>query len=65
VGVNVRGGEGGIREVEKEYGGDFIHAFDERGELGVLGELVYSGIYSAPGGLRGFGLGGLGHPLMS
>jgi hypothetical protein len=54
VGVNVRGGEGGIREVEKDYGGGFIHAFDERGELGVLGELVYSGIYSAPGGLRRF-----------
>jgi hypothetical protein len=46
-------------------GGFIIHAFDERGERGVLGELVYSGIYSAPGGLRGFGLGGLGHPLMS
>jgi hypothetical protein len=31
--------------------GIFIHAFDEgRRELGVLGtELVYSGIYSAPG----------------
>jgi hypothetical protein len=27
VGVNVRGGEGGIREVEKDYEGDisFIH----------------------------------------
>ena len=45
----MRGGEGGIREVEKEYEGILIHAFDERGELGVLGELVYSGIYSAPG----------------
>jgi hypothetical protein len=26
---------------------------------------INSGIYSAPGGCRGFGLGGLGHPLMS
>ena len=50
----MRGGEGGIREVEKEYEGILIHAFDERGELGVLGELVYSGIYSAPGGLKRF-----------
>ena len=31
-----------------------FHALDERGELGVLGELVYSGIYSALGGLRRF-----------
>jgi hypothetical protein len=39
VEVNVRGGEGGIREVEKEYGRIFIHAFDEgRRELGVLGQ---------------------------
>jgi hypothetical protein len=29
--VNVEGGEGGIREVEKEYEGIFIHAFEERG----------------------------------
>ena len=30
------GGEGGIREVEKEYEGDsFFHAFYEGGELGV------------------------------
>jgi hypothetical protein len=36
--------------VEKDYERGLIHAFDERGELGVLGELVYSGIYSAPGG---------------
>ena len=44
------GGEGGIREVEKEDGGDgFMHS--TRGEnLEFWGELVYSGIYSAPGG---------------
>jgi hypothetical protein len=40
VGVNVRGGEGGIREVEKDYEGDsFMHS--TRGEkriLGVFGE---------------------------
>jgi hypothetical protein len=35
------------------------------GKMGSIGtELVDSGIYSAPG-LRGFGLGGLGRPLMS
>jgi hypothetical protein len=32
------GGEGGIREVEKEYEGFFIHAFYERGDFGVLGQ---------------------------
>jgi hypothetical protein len=37
VGVNGGGGEGGIREVEKDYGGDsFMHS--RRGELGVLGQ---------------------------
>jgi hypothetical protein len=45
--------------------GLFIHAFYGRGDFGSIGtELVNSGIYSAPG-LRGFGLGGLGRPLMS
>jgi hypothetical protein len=44
-----KGGEGGIREVEKEYEGIFIHAFEGRGNLEYWGELVYSGIYSAPG----------------
>ena len=39
--------------------------FYEREELGVLGEWVYSGIYSALGGWGGFGIRGLGHPLMS
>jgi hypothetical protein len=65
------GGEGGIRE-EKEYGGGIhfggIHSCigREREILGALGDRVKfdSGIYSAPG-LRGFGLGGLGRPLMS
>jgi hypothetical protein len=33
--------------------------------FGVLERGIYSGIYSAPGGCGGFGLGGLGHPLMS
>ena len=56
------GGEGGIREVEKDYGGLFIL---REGKLGGLESEMYSGIYSAPGGCRGFGLGGLGHPLMS
>ena len=36
-----------------------------RGELGVWESEINSGIYSAPGGCKGFGLGGLGHPLMS
>jgi hypothetical protein len=36
--VNVRGGEGGIREVEKEYEGGFDSCIRRRGELGVLGE---------------------------
>jgi hypothetical protein len=50
VEVNVRGGEGGIREVEKEYEGIFIHAFDERGSWEYWDRVkVYSGIYSAPG----------------
>jgi hypothetical protein len=57
VGVNVRGGEGGIREVEKDYEGD-IHSFYETGrrefyERGSLEDWrvkFYSGIYSAPGG---------------
>ena len=46
--VNGRGGEGGIREVEKEY--EDIHSGIRRewGQ-GVLKELVYSGIYSAQG----------------
>ena len=35
------------------------------GKLGGLESEIYSGIYSAPGGCRGFGLRGLGHPLMS
>jgi hypothetical protein len=49
------GGEGGIREVEKDYGG-IIHGFilrDGEGNFwGVLGleSEIYSGIYSAPGG---------------
>jgi hypothetical protein len=44
VGVNVRGGEGGIREVEKDYEEDdsFYETgrkeFYERGKLGGLGE---------------------------
>jgi hypothetical protein len=33
------GGEGGIREVEKEYEGIFIHAFDERGGTGSFGRV--------------------------
>jgi hypothetical protein len=37
VGVNVRGGEGGIREVEKDYEGGFIHAFEGR-RAGSMGE---------------------------
>jgi hypothetical protein len=54
--------------VEEDYGGEFNFT---RGKRGVGGSLEYwrewnfSGIYSAPGGCRGFGLGGLGHPLMS
>jgi hypothetical protein len=41
-------------------------SFYERGRAWRIGESeIYSGIYSAPGGCRGFGLGGLGHPLMS
>jgi hypothetical protein len=54
------GGEGGIREVEKDYGGghSFIHSFYETGrrefyERGSLEDWrvkFYSGIYSAPGG---------------
>ena len=56
------GSEGGIREVEKDYGGFIIHS--TRGEIGVWESEINSGIYSAPGGCRGFGLGGLGHPLM-
>jgi hypothetical protein len=46
--------------VEKDDGGH-----STRGELGGLESEINSGIYSAPGGCRGFGLGGLGHPLMS
>ena len=30
-------------------GGIHFHALDEKGEWGFLGELGYSGIYSAPG----------------
>jgi hypothetical protein len=41
------------------------YSFYEGGKLGGLESEIYSGIYSAPGGCRGFGLGGLGHPLMS
>jgi hypothetical protein len=40
VEVNVRGGEGGIREVEKEYEGGWIHAFDEEGRTGSIGDRV-------------------------
>jgi hypothetical protein len=61
------GSEGGIREVEKEYEGDSFFMHSREGEnLGVLGNRVKfdSGIYSAPR-LRGFGLGGLGRPLVS
>jgi hypothetical protein len=32
------GGEGGIREGEGLWRGIFIHAFDERGKWGVLGQ---------------------------
>jgi hypothetical protein len=46
-----------IRDGRREFYG--------RGELGGLEREINSGIYSAPGGCRGFGLGGLGHPLMS
>jgi hypothetical protein len=50
VGVDGGGGEGGIREVEKDYGGDsFMHS--RGGRTGSIGtELVYRWIYSAPGG---------------
>jgi hypothetical protein len=65
------GGEGGIRKGEGPWRGlfilerDFIHASHGRGDFGSIGtKLVDSGIYSAPR-LRGFGLGGLGRPLMS
>ena len=65
------GGEGGIREGEGPWRGLFIlegfHSCMGGEEiLGALGDRVKfdSGIYSAPG-LRGFGLGGLGRPLMS
>ena len=55
------GGEGGIREVEKDYGRG-IHSFYETGEKGILreGKLggleseIYSGVCSAPGGLKRF-----------
>jgi hypothetical protein len=55
------GGEGGIREVEKDYGRG-IHSFYEmgrrefyeRGKLGGLESEIYSGVYSAPGGLKRF-----------
>jgi hypothetical protein len=54
------GGEGGIREVEKDYEGG-IHStrrrrreFYERGKLGGLESEIYSGVYSAPGGLKRF-----------
>ena len=49
-----------------EEGLFIFHAFYEgEGKIGSIGtEYVDSGIYSAPG-LRGFGLGGLGCPLMS
>jgi hypothetical protein len=62
------GDEGGIREGEGLWRGDFFF-FDScirrEGKMGSIGiELVDSGIYSAPG-LRGFGLGGLGRPSMS
>jgi hypothetical protein len=48
------GGEGGIREVEKEYEGE-IHSciLRERRFWSIGTELVNSGIYSAPG-LRRF-----------
>jgi hypothetical protein len=44
VGVNVQGGEGGIREVEKDYEGIFIHSRrggeenSTRGEAWRIGE---------------------------
>jgi hypothetical protein len=41
-----------------------IHSFEERRAWRLERE-INSGIYSAPGGCRGFGLEGLGHPLMS
>jgi hypothetical protein len=72
VGVNVRGGEGGIREVEKDYEGD-IHSFLRRGGRKDFGGKALEywrvdftvGFTVHWGGCRGFGLGGLGHPLMS
>ena len=45
----MRGGEGGIREVEKEYEDySFMHS-TRKGFWSIGTELVYSGIYSAPG----------------
>jgi hypothetical protein len=41
-------------------------SFYERGRAWRIGESeIHSGIYSASGGCRGFGLGGLGYPLIS
>ena len=67
-GVSVKGG--GIRGGERSWEGiDF--SFYERGER-ILGRAwsigqsgIYSGIYSASGGWGGFGIGGLGYPLIS
>ena len=58
------GGEGGIREVEKEYEGIFSQAFDKRGER-EFWESWFTVGFTVHRGCRGFGLGGLGHPLMS
>jgi hypothetical protein len=46
------GGEGGIREVEKEDGGGI--SFYERGELGVMGRVKLQWDLQCTGGLQRF-----------
>jgi hypothetical protein len=49
------GDEGGIREVEEDYGDySFLRGILREGKLGGLESEIYSGVYSAPGGLKRF-----------
>jgi hypothetical protein len=48
--------------VEKDYGGGFIL---REGRTWRIGRVKLQWNLQCTGGLRGFGLGGLGHPLMS
>ena len=55
MGVNGGGGEGGIREVEKDYGGDsFMHS--TRGEKLEFWESWFTMGFTVHRGCRGFGL---------